>query len=234
MRLSKITFAVCTLLSLSTSAFAQTATKVDWNGAFAGFHEALANGSYLSKTTSTTIDHKPDHKPSGFFAGVHAGLNHQRGRVVLGVVGDISHTAIDGVDSVTAIDPTFKVSVKSTSSSRIKNLSTLRARLGMAAGGSRMFYATAGLGVAAVKNDLTVSVNGGQYVDSSTADTRHLGWCAGGGFEAKVRPDVSLNLQYLYANFGSDVSSVKIFGAPYSLDAVLKLHKLQLGLTLHF
>ncbi|NDV88823.1 outer membrane beta-barrel protein [Aurantimonas aggregata] len=132
----------------------------------------------------------------GFVGGVHVGYDQEFGSVgsstlVLGVVGDISYVDIErsfgftnGVDTVSA-------------QQELDYLATLRLRAGLAFG-SILAYATGGLAVGEV--DTTINMFGDA---ASESDTR-LGYSVGGGLDFLVTENLSLGVEYLYTDLGSD------------------------------
>jgi outer membrane immunogenic protein len=142
--------------------------------------------SFFSGTTSAS--------KTGFIGGGQIGYNWQRGNFVFGLEGDIS-----ALSSKTSggLASTYAVL-----ESRIRWLSTVRTRFGLAVGDT-MAYMTAGVAIGGVKNSLT-SVGLASYSDSSTK----VGWAIGGGVEHMLNRNWTIGLEGLFVDLGkSDVAS---------------------------
>jgi opacity protein-like surface antigen len=106
----------------------------------------------------------------------------------------------------------------------IKDLGTVRARLGYVAGNT-LVYATGGLAYARVKYS-----ESGPGIDAFATDYYHLGWAAGAGIEYAFAPRWSVKLEYLYADLGKTESSFN-FG---TMSTDLSAQMVRAGLNYQF
>jgi outer membrane immunogenic protein len=134
----------------------------------------------------------------GLFGGT-VGCNYQSSDWVIGIENDFSWTNKQGSGS--DIPPFNTNGVSHTSE---KWLDTLRGRIGASWDLSptlnrSLFYATGGVAFASTAVDVCATVAGVCVSDSQT----RTGWVAGVGFEYAVWQNVSLKIEYLYAQFGT-------------------------------
>lgn len=116
---------------------------------------------------------------SGYLIGGQLGYNYQLvSGMLFGVETDITFTGIDG-----AIPG---------GNFAVNNIGTIRGRLGYAFD-RVMLYATGGLAYA----------NGEVTVASLSNDQTHWGFALGAGIEGMISPNVSVRLEYIYTDFGS-------------------------------
>ena len=137
--------------------------------------------------------------PAGWLGGVQAGYNWQGAGspFVLGVETDIQASTIMGQGGDTA--GTYK--------SRLQALGTVRGRAGYAMDRSLVYF-TGGLAYGSVDNEAISAA----WVNSPNAVV--TGYVLGGGLEYKVKRDLSVKVEYLYANLGKNEPSNA--GSPYS------------------
>src|SRR5690606_17410143 len=109
-----------------------------------------------------------------FLAGLHAGYQIQRGKLVFGIEGDIDR----GRD--------------------INYLASARLRLGLAHN-DWLFFVTGGWAVIDFENDYTISGHGLTFTHKG--DEKEHGWVIGGGFDKKISPNLSFGLEGLYYAF---------------------------------
>jgi len=171
------------------------------------------------------------HVGLGFVGGATAGFNVQSGVVVWGVEGTWSFANIKGQGSgfnSFPVGPGANIDVHVTDTTRIKNLATLAARLGLVSGpGDRtLWYVKGGgawmrqnlhettyqsinvFGTSTTANILT-ECDGPCPVGSTTfiaadyaAQRNRWGWMAGTGIEFGLFDNWSTKVEYNYMNFG--------------------------------
>lgn len=130
---------------------------------------------------------------TGFIGGGQIGYNWQNGNFVFGLEGDISALSSKtnaGIFGYTSFE------------SRIRWLSTVRSRFGLAVGNT-MAYMTAGLAIGGVKNS-TVFTGCCSYSDSSTK----VGWAVGGGVEHMLNRNWTIGLEGLFVDLGKSTNTV--------------------------
>jgi outer membrane immunogenic protein len=119
------------------------------------------------------------------------GYDKQAGRIVFGVVVDAGRA--DLTDAVTAfsVTPAFYTFTR-----EVKNLASMRARLGLASG-SLLLYATGGAASGSIEHTFTTSNAVNTFVRADSP-ARAWGYQAGGGVEIKVGSRFSVTAEYLW------------------------------------
>jgi outer membrane immunogenic protein len=138
-------------------------------------------------------------EPEGWLGGVQLGANWQRGRLVLGVEGDIGYL---GIDEESVLDRPFDD--QDFASVEYGWYGTLTGRIGVALDRS-LLYVKGGLAVARIEME-AADIDGGNIFEGShvsTSDTQ-LGWALGVGLEHALSDRLSVKAEYLYMDFGSD------------------------------
>ncbi|WP_291394169.1 outer membrane beta-barrel protein [Devosia sp.] len=172
-------------------------------GVFAGYGWGVAD--HTSQNPGNDLD------LSGWLVGATVGANFTVGSgLVVGVVGDAAWSNITGEDSFMISDI----------SHTIDWMATLRGKVGFD-GGAFMPYLTAGLAVAGATRDA-------KSFDSDTQT--HVGWTAGAGVEFAATEQMSINLEYLYADLGE--REYDTGGIPPTIH--LTTNQVRLGLNWHF
>ena len=146
-------------------------------------------------------------KPDGFIGGAQVGYNLQSGRLVYGIEADIQGLAAKDSFSVVSIPPS---STTLTGSNKLNWLATFRARLGVTATPTALFYVTGGL--AAGQNELTLNRSCRTCFDhpnsSASSSKTSVGWTAGAGLEWAFARNWSVKGEYLYYDLGSNDATV--------------------------
>jgi len=176
-----------------------------WTGAYIGvvggygWGDADFDADTVLPAVADPVDGSMD--VDGFLVGGQAGYDFDVGNgLVLGVAGDISWTEMDG-DTCFESAGCTGLAGESYGSVEVDWLATLRARAGFTTG-SMLIYATGGLAIADVEAGLT-NVEG--VGDPSRSDSNtHLGWVIGAGAEFKVAENMSLGVEYLHVDLGSE------------------------------
>jgi outer membrane immunogenic protein len=159
---------------------AYSAPAFSWTGLYAGLHAGYGWG-----TVDTDIPGAPNYNIDGFNGGIHAGYNHDLGGFVLGIEGDLNLSDI--VYS--------EVFMAATTSLRVENFGSIRARAGFAAD-RFMPYITGGFAFGT--GSFSVDAFGGSFTERQT----HTGWTIGAGAEYAVTDNILLRAEYLYTDLG--------------------------------
>jgi outer membrane immunogenic protein len=182
-----------------------------WSGFYIGGNLGAAFDPHdlsikdLSEEQDLTLKFSNDTELIG---GVHAGYNWQMESWLMGVEGDF-----DFADN-------------------INYLASVRGRLGWALG-SWLLYGTGGVAFIDTDNDfVVVSADDGLFSFSNgNTDT---GYVVGGGLEYKIGPQLSLGLEGLYYDFGSDSSHLLAGDEPFVLQEEQDFATVRARLNYHF
>lgn len=153
-----------------------------WTGAYAGFHGG-ANWADADISSAGSFD------SSAFAGGGHLGYNFAIGGLIAGIEGDLNY---DGADV------SFTTAGGGTGTLDADWNSSIRGRLGVPVGPA-LFYATAGF----AWSDKTLATTTAAGTTSSTSHTFN-GVVYGIGAEAYVLPNLSLRLEALRYDYGSE------------------------------
>jgi outer membrane immunogenic protein len=166
-------------------------------GCFQDFEGHHSNGSLSS---------------SGVIGGGRIGYDWQGllgwDRVVLGVVGQFDWTDLRGSALTT---DTFDPGASLTFSERINWLASVRGRAGWAFD-NVLFYATGGVAWTQIKTSVNFVPGEGDFGFSGQTNHDKTGVVAGGGFEYRVTPHVSVVGELLWYGFGSTTVSAGCCG----------------------
>ncbi len=175
-----------------------------------------AGGTGLNTGTISLLSNSYDIHGSGGLVGGQLGCNYAVGPFVFGAEADAQWTSLEtstttNFGAFPDANPAFTVPAHTEQvSSKLRFLSTFRARTGFVWGNDLFLYATGGLAVADVESDTNVTfgtfavspvLNGVTHV-GSFSDTR-VGWVAGGGAEYAFDPHWTVKAEYLYVDLGS-------------------------------
>jgi outer membrane immunogenic protein len=171
----------------------------NWSGWYIGA-SAGAAWQKTDVTTNTGFDTGKAFFPfpnasfskSGFIGGGQIGYNWQHGNFVFGLEGDIS--GLSGSASA-AFDTGY---TSGSYSSKIRWLSTVRGRFGLAVGDT-MAYMTAGVAFGGVKNSVSIDFGDTTYSSSKTK----TGWTIGGGVEHMLSRNWTVGLEGLFVDLGN-------------------------------
>lgn len=161
--------------------------------------------------------------PEGWSGGGQIGYNRQFDRFVLGLEADMQ--AADISDSTAGFGPGGYFG---TANADINWFSTVRGRLGYAAGPA-LLYATGGFAFADVDYSIDASPGGGVAMSNGEIKT---GYTVGGGIEWKFSPQWSLKSEYLYVDLGDEKLSTA--GGGYTAETGTDFHTVRAGLNYHF
>jgi len=198
----------------------------DWSGFFIGGHVGYGWGD----SNVEREDGPPG--PAGFdidvdvegvFAGGQLGFDFQLGSVVLGIVGDLSVSTINGDESESSSPPPAAFEIE------YDWLATVRARAGWLLTDSWLLYATGGVAFA----DINLRGVGGAGPWSNVReDGTETGWTAGAGAEVRMTDNGSIVIEVLYMDFGSETHTPS--GPPGDIDYDSELVTAKIGWNWRF
>jgi outer membrane immunogenic protein len=175
----------------------------NWSGWYIGAHAGAAWQKTDVTTNSSVYDGysyipnpNASFSKSGFIGGGQIGYNWQHGNFVFGLEGDISGLSGRASADVTGYDAL-------TYSSKIRWLSTVRGRFGLAVGDT-MAYMTAGVAFGGVKNSVSFTDCCASYSNSKTK----TGWTVGGGVEHMLSRNWTVGLEGLFVDLGRSTVDV--------------------------
>ena len=220
-----------TLLSAPSMAADPAATietapiPYNWSGFYTGVHGGYGWGD--ANAIDPTV---PDQEPEGGFGGIQIGYDYQLpNNFVFGVVGDLSFGEIgDSVLNGTVLRQSGEVDYSG----------TVRGKLGYAV--DRFLpYVTAGFAWAHSEASIACPTGFGAGVCSLPAfegqsrsdDTIATGWTAGVGLAYAFTDNWSAEVEYLYADFGTNTFDLDIFGEG---EAESTLNTVKLGINYRF
>lgn len=157
------------------------------------FSPGFCNGAARGPTPATgCVNDKDD-----IAYHVRAGWDVRYGRIVVGVVGEFGRTEV--IDSVSSFSttPAFYTMTR-----KLDWEANVRGRIGYAAGGTTLFYATGGAAYAKIKNSFATS--NGVNAFSSNGNSESQGAVFGGGVEQALGRNFSVGLEYLYTRYTKD------------------------------
>lgn len=163
------------------------------------FSPGFCDGAARSATPGDCRD-----DDTGFELGVRAGYDWQFGNIVVGVLGEASHTTLNQSVSAFSTTPAFY-----TMERELNSLVAVRARAGVAFG-QNLVYATGGYAHGEIENKFFTSNAVNTFV--SRGDDSASGYQLGGGFERQLTGDVSLGLEYIYTRLEADDARVRAQG----------------------
>jgi outer membrane immunogenic protein len=131
------------------------------------------------------------------------GFDAQRGKFVVGVVGEFGRPEIS--DSVTAFSTTPANYVMTRS---VDWEASIRGRAGFVAGRSTLFYGAFGPGYLQVDNDFRSTNTANSF--SSTNKDKIFGVTGGGGVEQMIGNNFSIGLEYMYHRYIDDDARVRV------------------------
>jgi len=203
-----------------------------WGGAYVGviggynWSKGSFNGDGAFASSDSTID------MDGWMVGGQVGYDFMVGsNFVLGAVADISHADVDG-DTCVAVNGCDR-SEDTFAYGEMNWFGTVRAKAGITTGDA-LIYATGGLAIAEFKSRIT-NLHSDATPTLSDSHT-HTGWVIGAGIDYKVIENVSLGVEYLYADFGSEKYDYDpaIVGAPASASGSVTSNIVRASINYHF
>jgi outer membrane immunogenic protein len=184
-----------------------------------------ADNSDILQSLSGSID------VDGFLLGGQAGYDFDFGNgMVLGVVGDMSWSGMDGDICVEdggcdgSLDDSYGFA-------EINWIATVRARAGFSTGPA-LFYGTGGLAIADAEASATF-IEGPADPRRSDSNT-HLGWVIGAGAEYRMNENMSLGAEYLHVELGREEYTMRGTAADILSDSDLTLDIVRASLNYRF
>jgi outer membrane immunogenic protein len=169
----------------------------NWNGLYAGVNVGYSWGDVESRFPTTPGALNERASPDDGILGGHVGIQHQWGRIVVGIEGSYSGTGVfgDSWDGGACRNPP----VTDRCQGRIDSLFTIGPRLGLAHD-RFMFYVTGGF--ASARIDTQVLNAAGVRIANSAS--RNNGWFIGVGAETVLHGNWIAGLEYIHADFDSE------------------------------
>jgi outer membrane immunogenic protein len=194
----------------------------NWAGWYIGAHAGAAwqktdvntNSGFVECCYSFYPNPNASFSKTGFIGGGQLGYNWQHGNFVFGLEGDISGLSSRASSSFA----TYAVE-NGTYSSKMRWLSTVRGRFGLAVGDT-MAYMTAGVAFGGVRN--TVDYGFARYSSSKTK----TGWTVGGGVEHMLNRNWTIGLEGLFVDLGDTTVGPRSKTTRFSNQAVIGRLKL--------
>jgi outer membrane immunogenic protein len=173
-------------------------TAFDWTGFYVG---AEFGGAWAQSRAYYPIAGPAGYlpyDPNGVFGGLYAGYNYQfAGGVVVGVEGDVNYGDVRRGTYYHDV-PTGSIP-SDTGVGDLSWFGSARARLGYAFDRFLPFV-TGGAAFADYRNTLVANSNPSF---SGSSDHTMVGWTVGGGLDYALASNVTLRLEYRYADYGS-------------------------------
>ena len=203
---------------------------VSWNGAYVGLQAGMVSSqtglNFISPVTPYDIAYPTNTITQGLVGG-RFGYDLQFNRVVVGVVADADlriGSASWLPNNTIAQDP---YGWKTTSNWD----AGVRARAGYLVTDSFLAYATGGLALANYKLSNPSYPGAAAWgFDNLWGGTR-VGWAVGAGAEYKITKNWSLNVEYLYSDFGKHSTDL---GGGYSMKSKIDSNTVKVGVNYRF
>ena len=193
-------------VGLAAPAMAQSADTWTWTGPYVGLNLGYGGGDFKYPFSGATdaagtnpLTGRARQSSSGVLGGGQAGYNYQMPNgLVLGLETDIDAADIGGnssFNSATGAGTFTSAGVES----RINYLGTVRGRIGRPMYDGRfMPYVTGGFAYGGVRN--SANFTGGGFATNTQTQT---GWTVGAGAEYALDRHLSVKVEYLYVDLGS-------------------------------
>jgi len=196
-----------------------SSSTFNWSGVYigvsAGYNWAKADTDFAPRPTAAQfvnlLPQTLDLRPRGIFGGIQMGYNHQHGRMVLGIVGDISGTSSRAGVMITPIPQNngtpFPGAGFESAYSDTKAIATIRGRLGFTWHSRMLLYGTGGLAFGRVFEGADVNFQPVGTTDYlAKLDKIKMGIAVGGGGEFAVARHWTLGAEYLFINLGNETN----------------------------
>ncbi len=182
--------------------------------------------------------------PSGFVGGLELGYDYRIDNIVLGLEAEISANTSGARTTTTAAYPCCSPTTFTIDSKVATNwMATVRPVIGLA-GSEGFFYVTGGYAVTDEKSEFTFTDTFANAFSTGFKNTDKSGWAIGAGYAFPWTREISLKIEYLYADFGRfgfQGSTLTAFTPPISFPANPFLHSatlqeniVRVGLDWHF
>lgn len=190
---------------------------MSWAGFYAGIQAGYGFGStgqlQLDPFTPGLAPFFPDAGffgdfDDGFIGGVHIGYDWQAGNVVYGAILDVNYADIGDIQGANATTgATYFVARE------LDYLATLRGRIGYVFADRYLAYATGGVAYGDVDFTYGQPGSGATFTTSGGQDS-DFGYTVGGGLETLLSDNLSIGIEYLYTNLGSNDFGASLTGGP--------------------
>ena len=198
---------------------AVAAPVTNWSGWYVGVEGGYGKSQFSQTNTVTNVSLGYYDQKGGLF-GATVGYNWQAANWVWGLESDFSWANING----TQICGPTRTNVCSTN---MRDLGTLRGRLGMTIFDNTLLYATAGLAYA----DIWATRDTG----ATEADNWRAALIGGGGVEWMFAPRWSLKGEYLYTSFPGTATTYTVIASSTPVAVVERsVHIFRGGINWHF
>jgi outer membrane immunogenic protein len=201
-----------------------------WTGCYIGLQGGYgtANTKGINTNTNVTEFLPYDYDADGGLIGGHIGCDYQyHPSFVVGIEGDWSWANLSGRQTGIT-DPVNDPGVFFTHTTKISDIATVRARLGMLSDPATLWYATGGW--ASVKAKYNFGFDGAAPA-LTHSETRN-GWTVGAGVERYFAPNWTARLEYRYVRFGGGTLHPPL-NVIENLDPT-HVHEVLVGLTWRF
>jgi outer membrane immunogenic protein len=218
---------------------APVAAVANWTGFYIGGNVGGSIGIVNETDTDTgALSETANDRRAlpGAIGGLQAGYNWQSGLWLLGLEGDWQWSNEESTRSSQFIGtgPFAGVRFNSSDQDRIRNLATVRGRVGYVYG-DYLWFATGGAAWSRVESNLAIT--GAAFATSASLSTTRSGWTVGGGVETLLAPNWSAKLEYLYVDLGSinnvEVTPAAALGA-FTANEKVSEHVIRVGLNYKF
>jgi len=162
------------------------------------FSPGFCNGS--ARTGSSAFGCRNDDDGWAYYG--RAGIDAQRGNIVVGVVGEFGKTEI--TDSTSGFSTT---PASYTMSRKIDWEASVRGRAGYAIN-TTLFYGTFGAGYAKIDNLFFTTNTANAF--SASGSKNQWGFLGGGGIEQKLTKHISIGMEYMYHQYQDNDARVRV------------------------
>jgi outer membrane immunogenic protein len=172
------------------------------------------------------------YRADGAIGGVHAGLNWESNRLILGLEASFGYMAVEG-DGPDPASP----GLDTVAAQGDGYYGDVTARIGFAPD-NKLFYMKGGMALAdfgwSVVDDCTTGACSLTTINAINDDTER-GWTAGAGIAFAFWQHASLRLEYAYFDFGTiRMAGTSSLGDIHSWEQDVNLHAVTAGLTFMF
>lgn len=193
---------------------------VNLGGAFGTSHADTAtvfdSGGYFASSSVTAINTAGAQRmsPSGFVGGLELGYDYRIDNIVLGLEGDIVANTSGARVLTTATYPCCSPTTFTIDSKVATNwMATIRPRVGLAMDDGGLFYVTGGYAVTDEKSEFIFTDTFATAFSTGTKNTDKSGWTIGAGYAFPWTNELSVKIEYLYADFGTFAHSGSVLTA---------------------
>ena len=186
----------------------EVAAQSSWSGFYVGAHAGYGWGEWSGDFhwQDQSMGHGYDLTTENWLYGIQVGVNHQIGKMVLGVEADVTWGDMENSGQFQANDANDPGEyVEWGIKQRLERFGTVRLRAGYLPSQNFLMYATGGLAWAQTEASQVIHYTKAQpvYVNGvGSVEENHIGYTVGGGAEWALTPKISLKAEYLYLNFG--------------------------------